>query len=70
MTHAKPLAHEAYLATILPGAHFGRITRDQFATLCGACSVAPCVALESDEVQAALRAGDRLELTRLLREEF
>jgi len=46
------------------------MTKDQFLTLCELAGVAPAVALESDELRAALEKRDDVEAARIIAEEF
>ena len=46
------------------------MTKNQFATLCAAYQIDPAIALENDNVIAAIRAGDVASLTAILENEF
>ena len=46
------------------------MTRDEFNEACKEVLVAPPVALENDDLRAALEAKDDDEVRRILREEF
>jgi hypothetical protein len=46
------------------------MTQSQFATLCAAQCIDPAIALENDNVIAAIRAGDIAALTAVLQNEF
>ena len=43
---------------------------NEFAALCGKYLIAPAIALEDEEIFAALKAKDATEVERLLRENF
>jgi hypothetical protein len=47
-----------------------KMTQNQFAALCGAYLIDPTIALENDNVIAAIRAGDVAALTAVLQNEF
>jgi len=46
------------------------MTQNQFNTLCAAYLIDPAIALENDNVIAAIRAGDVAALTATLQNEF
>jgi hypothetical protein len=46
------------------------MTKNQFNTLCAAYYIDPAIALENDNVIAAIRAGDIAGLTAILQNEF
>ena len=46
------------------------MTQNQFNTLCAAYYIDPAIALENDNVIAAIRAGDIAALTAILQNEF
>ena len=46
------------------------MTANQFDALCTSLGIDPALALENDDVAAALRARDDAEVERLLREDF
>lgn len=46
------------------------MTQNQFATLCDQYSIDPAIALENDNVIAAIRAGDAAALVNILQNEF
>jgi hypothetical protein len=47
-----------------------KMTQNQFNTLCAAYYIDPAIALENDNVIAAIRAGDVAALTAVLQNEF
>lgn len=46
------------------------MTKNQFTNLCAAYLIDPAIALENDNVIAAIRAGDVAKLTAILENEF
>lgn len=46
------------------------MSRNQFAALCAQYAIDPAVALENDELRAALLARNNAEVERILKEEF
>lgn len=46
------------------------MTQNQFTALCTEHCIAPEIALENDDIVAALKARDDVEVTRILTEEF
>jgi hypothetical protein len=46
------------------------MTKNEFTALCEQYTVAPAIALENDDLCAALTAKDSAEVERILREEF
>ena len=46
------------------------MTANRFVALCNKYGIDPAVALESDNIQVALRNNDAAEVERILKEEF